>query len=565
MLQTPLKETEERELQSVRAAMEAAGDVAFDWDLESDSITWFGPMAHLSGLLGGVKVSTGNEFLRRIVPQDLKARRHDLAQHVIQRVPFDCEYRLRGTRGETVWLNERGSVTRSESGTPIRLTGTLRIITARKEHEARLRFEAVHDRLTGLYNRLRLADALDDIMAYNGRYTIDGAFLAVGIDRFSVINEAFGHGAGDAVLSEFAQRLDARPPFGDVVGRVGGDCFGVVLAHGGRTKAEEAAHRILAELRREPVDTPSGPIFVSASIGATLFRGPDQSPHDIMAKAEVALREAKRDGRNCCRLYESTAICSQDHRHYVEMAEQIRLALETGRLVFAYQPIVRAGTGEVAHYECLLRMIGEDGSLIAAGAFMPVIEEMGLVRQVDRHALDLAVEQLRANPDVSLAVNVSGLTAGDKTWLKRLFDHIDRSPDIAARLMVEITETVALRDIEESAEFVSAVRRLGCQVALDDFGAGYTSFKNLRALMVDVVKIDGSFVRNLALNDDNKLFIKSLVGLANGFSLTTVAECVETREDAEVLARHGVDLMQGYFFGRPDVARPWMGEAVQPN
>jgi EAL domain-containing protein (putative c-di-GMP-specific phosphodiesterase class I) len=209
-------------------------------------------------------------------------------------------------------------------------------------------------------------------------------------------------------------------------------------------------------------------------------------------------------------------------------------------------------------HEALLRMKSPDGSVLAAGAFMPMIEKLGLTREVDRYVLEMAVDTLQRHPALQLAINVSALTATDRSWLRLLIALLRGESRVAERLTVEITETVALQDIEESAHFVAKVRDLGCQVALDDFGAGYTTFRHLKALDVNKVKIDGSFVKDVADNPHNQLFIQSLLGLAKGLAVETVAECVEHERDARLLADHGVDYLQGYFFGRPDIAPTWL-------
>jgi diguanylate cyclase (GGDEF)-like protein len=555
------KQIGDADLLRVRQAIAAAGDVALEWDLCSDSVTWsgYGPFGDF---ISSTKISTGAEFLRRIVPEDLIGRRRAISSHLQEGSVFDCEYRIYGDASERIWVNERGSIELDENGRPSRLVGTLRVITHRKEHEARLRYEAQHDTLTGLYNRVRLAESLDDVVRYNAQFGSSGAYFAVGVDRLTIINDAFGHETGDAVLVEFSQRLQTLPPIGDMVGRLGGDCFGIVVADCPQEKIDAVAERVIETLRATPIDTPSGPVFVTGSIGAVTVSGNPESAHDIMARADVAQREAKRAGRNCFVRYTSTSGLRKGHQQHIAIAERVQAALKNDRLTFAYQPIVDAGTGLVSHYECLLRMVESGGEIVAAGAFMPVIEEMGLVRQIDRKVLEMAARDLRRNPDVTLAINVSGLTACDRGWVELLKEQAANTPNMPERLIIEITETMALRDIDDSVRFVNAVRELGCQVALDDFGAGYTSFRNLRALAVDVVKIDGSFVRDVAHSPDNRLFIQSLVGLARGFSLRTVAECVETADDAEVLVGQGIDFLQGYYFGRPTTDAPWLNCAL---
>jgi EAL domain-containing protein (putative c-di-GMP-specific phosphodiesterase class I) len=208
-------------------------------------------------------------------------------------------------------------------------------------------------------------------------------------------------------------------------------------------------------------------------------------------------------------------------------------------------------------HECLLRMLDDSGEPIAAGAFMPVVEKLGLVRQVDRRSLELAIEELESCDHIVLAVNVSGMTATDASARATLLELVKDHQRVAPRLVFEITETVAMGDIHESAQFARSFRDLGCGVALDDFGAGYTSFRHLKQLAIDLVKIDGQFARNVAADADNQLFVRTLMSLARGFGLKVVAETVETTSDAEALARHGVDYLQGYLFGRPSLARPW--------
>jgi EAL domain-containing protein (putative c-di-GMP-specific phosphodiesterase class I) len=204
---------------------------------------------------------------------------------------------------------------------------------------------------------------------------------------------------------------------------------------------------------------------------------------------------------------------------------------------------------------------------MVAGQFMPVVEDLGMIRSVDRTVLERAVKELAIYPDARMAINVSGLTTTDRSWMRSAVGLLRGQPDIAERMIVEITETAGLEDLEACCRFVSTLRDLGCEVALDDFGAGYTSFKHLKQLAVNKVKIDGAFVRNLGENPDNLVFIRTLIRLARTFNLETVAECVETEAEAELLLNEGVHYMQGYAFGKPDLEVPWsrIGEAPQAS
>jgi EAL domain-containing protein (putative c-di-GMP-specific phosphodiesterase class I) len=284
-----------------------------------------------------------------------------------------------------------------------------------------------------------------------------------------------------------------------------------------------------------------------------------------MTRAETALAEAKRAGRNCFTPYRLSEEQRRQHRLGMALGERVQRALRENRLVFAYQPVVDADTGAVDYYECLLRMLGEDGAVVAAAEFVPIIEQLGFIRVIDRYVLEKAVEEVATHPGIRLGFNISGLTATDYSWLRAITTMLKGEGELASRLIIEITETAALHDIEESARFVGSLRDLGCRIALDDFGAGFTSLRHLQALAVDTVKIDGSFVRNLGQNYDNQVFLRHLVGLANGLGLSTVAECVETVHEAAILRREGVGLLQGYYFGKPSIEQPWLRKPAAPR
>ena len=240
----------------------------------------------------------------------------------------------------------------------------------------------------------------------------------------------------------------------------------------------------------------------------------------------------------------------------------VRAALRQNRLLFAYQPVVSAATGIVDYFECLLRIRDEGGNILPGAEFITAVEHFGLIGLIDRFVLERAVQELGTHPQVRLGFNVSGLTARDRPWLRALTSRVRNRPDLAGRMIVEITETAALDDIEETARFVDTLRDAGCRVALDDFGAGHTSLRHLQSLAVDTVKIDGSFIRNLADNPENRVFLRHLLGLTKGFGLNTIAECVESAADAALLRAEGIGYLQGYHIGAPTTQRPWLGTSV---
>jgi EAL domain-containing protein (putative c-di-GMP-specific phosphodiesterase class I) len=254
----------------------------------------------------------------------------------------------------------------------------------------------------------------------------------------------------------------------------------------------------------------------------------------------------------------------QDWRQYCSaIGAMVKSALHQDRLLFAFQPVVCAATGKVDYFECLLRMRDEHGNIVRSAEFIPAVEHTGLIGLIDRFALEKTVDELGTDPDVILGLNVSGLTACDRQWLRSLMSRLRDRPDLGCPLVVEITETAALFDIEETVRFVDTLRQAGCRVALDDFGAGHTSLRHLQALAVDIVKIDGSFVRNLADSAESPIFLRHLVGLTKSFGLSTVAECVESAKDAELLRAEGIGYLQGFYLGAPTTERPWSGQSAE--
>jgi EAL domain-containing protein (putative c-di-GMP-specific phosphodiesterase class I) len=238
----------------------------------------------------------------------------------------------------------------------------------------------------------------------------------------------------------------------------------------------------------------------------------------------------------------------------------VQTALRQSRLLFAFQPVVCAVTGETDYFECLLRMRDVRGSIIAGSEFITPMEQLGLIGFIDDYVLDLAVRELTRHPGVRLGLNISGLTACIGPWLQSLVSVLQYRPDVARRLVVEITETAALCDLEESARFVDTLRRTGCRVALDDFGVGHTSWRHLETLSVDTVKIDGSFVRNLADSHERRVVLRDLLGAISGFGRVTVAEGVENAADEAVARAEGFGYLQGYHLGPPTIERTWLAQ-----
>lgn len=548
--------------QRLLAALGAAADIAYAWDVRSGAIEWLSDPTVLGAQFAAVR--SADALAARILSEDATIRAAALARHLggAGAEPYECEYRVRDDHDDPVWVHDRGIALYDEHGQPASITGVLRLVGARKAREAQLEYLANHDELTGHFNRVRLRDALEHALGSARRYAVAGAYLVIGIDKLQQIAEAFGADAADSVVVAVGRILDRSLRNTDIIGRIGGDRFGVVLSHSPLVDLAITAEKILAAVRQARINAPDGDLHVTVSIGGVAFQEQPPSVADIMGRGDVALQSAEQQGCDCFALYQDGPANREQRRHAMWVVEEVQSGLKDGRVMLAFQPIVETQSRRTDHYECLIRLRRRNGQVLAAADFVPLVEQSGLMRQVDRRALELAVEELSAFPDLKLAVNVSGHTTGDRNWLRTLGTLVRGMPELAQRLTVEITETVALQDIDETARFVRKLRDLGCRVSLDDFGAGYTSFRSLKALEVDCVKIDGSFVRGLSEHVDNQLFVRTLIGLADGLGLFTVAECVENDQDAALLTRRGVRFMQGWRFGKPSLERPWAGEGA---
>lgn len=547
----------------VHDAISASGDIAYRWYIIDDSITWTGNAAAFvpSGELKAL--TSGASFTNLILPQDQAARNSAVSRSLATGAPYDCEFRLKLPSGDIVWLHDRGCArpvdANGSAGTenPKVIYGLLRNISRSKQANSALEHRANYDDLTGHLNKSRLREALQTTLDYNRRYAISGGYLAVGIDKLAMINDGYGHESADIVIIGVGQVIEKCLRSSDVIGRGDGDGFGCILAHCDDDGMKIAAEKILDAVRATPIDTPDGPVRVSVSIGGTSLSTLTRTANDAMTAAEGAMTQAKAQGRNCYVPYTVTDLQRSEQRENIALGDTVTAALADNRIILAYQPVIDAQTRTVRYYECLIRMLTEDGTLVPAGKFIPAIEKLGMIKPLDQRALEIAVDDLERHPDIRLAVNVSGLTVTNPAWLRTLLRLVKGRPDIAARLSVEITETVALDDFAITEQFIDAVRSLGCTVALDDFGSGYTSFKHMKSLTVDVVKIDGAFITNIDDSQENQMFVRTLLGLVDGFGLKSVAECIETKEEADTLTSEGASYLQGWYFGKPEIDPDW--------
>ena len=551
-----LTETEGLDLIGILSAIE---ETAYIWNLQSDRIEWESNAGEVLGLEDIAAVATGSAFQLLIASEHL-ARRHaaifgpGLAPDNRRGVPYRVQYRFQpaGRRSErAVWLEDHGRWWPDQDGRPVRARGVIRVVNERYWEEQRLLYRSDHDELTGQLNRIRLTEALSAVIHRTERTHQPAAFLVAAVNNLSVINETFGFDIGDEVISATARVIKEKLRGGDTVGRYSSNKFGIILNDCGPGAMRIAAERFMKAVRDASIRTTACQLSATISIGGVIVPDQASTVHQAVSQALQALDKAKQKRFDCFMAYEPSPTRETARQRNISIADEIISALDEDRMRLVLQPMVRASDYKPAHYECLLRMVKPDGSLVSAGEFIPVAEQLGLSRLVDRRTQELAIGLLRRYPDLSLSLNVSSLTASDHEWLVALHRLTGGRRQITERLTIEITETAAIHDLDQSIAFVDMLKELGCKVAIDDFGAGYTSFKNLKLLNADMVKIDGAFVKDLATDTSDQVFIRTMVELARTFGMETVAEWVGDEATAKFLAEAGITYLQGFHFGMP--------------
>lgn len=385
-----------------------------------------------------------------------------------------------------------------------------------------------------------------------------GALMLVSISNLAMIINAYGHDVSEIVVHDLTKIIASMLREGDMVQRLQRDQLGIIIKNAYPEDVDTLAGRIhhaILNFGRDNFSTAS--LHIIGAIGSVCFPTETTSAHDALDKSYAAVNSIQSLPH---RTFEMMRPEAEQCRQQMGLANYMYNAYKEKRLRMAYQPIIDARSGRVAHYEALLRMVNEAGKISSAGALIPVAEKMGIITLIDTMVMELVIEELRQAPTLHLAFNVSNVTTENPAWLDQMNNVLKDAPDIASRITVEITETAVHRDLRRAAYFVASLQSLGCLVALDDFGSGYTSFRQLKALSVDLVKIDGAFVKDIAQSADNQFFVRTLMDFAKGFGLQTVAEFVENGEIAKILMDMGVDYLQGYYFGKPENHRSWLSD-----
>lgn len=432
-------------------------------------------------------------------------------------------------------------------------------LSERRIMEARLQYLVAHDELTGLSNRSGLEKALDFAILRCNNFKQHGVLLDIDLDQFKVVNDIEGHEVGDRLLVEMAVLIRSTLDNNAFISRVGSNLFQVLLSKVQKDKALDIAEQLRMTIDEFDFKSGDNTYNISASIGVAILAPLEKirRPSELMSKAHHACYSAKTLGRNRVSLFEG------DDEHLITLRDdakwvpQIRRALSEDLFQLVFQPVVKMSNGHVSHYETLLRMVGEGDELLSPAYFIPVAERMGLIHHIDlwvvSHIIDYIAALPKAKEDICFTVNLSSHALQGDYLLPVLKKKLESTWISPSRLTFEITETAAVTNFEKTRLMVSKIRALGCHFALDDFGAGFSSFNYIKNFPVDYLKIDGQFINNLAVDQADQVLVKSMIDVAHSLGKKAIAEYVSNAEILRLLKEFGVDYIQGYLVGVPAV------------
>ncbi len=577
-----LRESQERYALAVRGA----NDGLWDWNLRTNAI-YFSP--RWKTMLGYGDQEIGDhpdEWFRRVHPEEAEWLQAQVTAHVQGLTPnFEIEHRMQHKDGTYRWMLSRGLAVRDQDEVAYRMAGSQTDITERKRAEEQLLHDALHDGLTGLFNRAlfldRLGHAIDRARRQKG-YSF--AVLFLDLDRFKVINDSLGHTMGDHLLIAFSQRLGNFLSSGDTLARLGGDEFTILLEDiKDIQEATRLAERIHTDLR-SPFWVNGQEIFTTASIGIALSETGCDRPEDMLRNADTAMYRAKALGRARHEIFNTDMYERAVNRLKVET--DLRLAVfptlsensdidgthpsqpyqSCQEFQMRYQPIVCLKTAKIIGFEALVRWIHPEKGLISPAEFIPIAEETGLIVQMGEWILNESCRQVTQwqqqfphLADLSISVNLSSRQFSEADLVEQVRQALRQTGLDPHCLKLELTESAVMENAETATAMLRELKMLNTQLLIDDFGTGYSSLSYLHRFPIDTVKIDQSFVRRMGSEDEQSVIVRAIVGLAHNLGMNVIAEGVETRDQMQCLQDLNAEYGQGYYF-----AKPLTAEEVEP-
>ena len=540
-----------------KLALESIGDGVWDWHIQEGTEFFSDRLLQMCGYGGGDLLSRPDEFDDRTHPDDMAHLLQARLDHFEGRAPlYHSERRILCKDGSWKWVLSRGMViSRDADGKPLRMIGTFTDISSRKEAEALIRHQAFYDTLTGLPNRRMLRDRLEQEIKRSRRDLQELAILFIDLDHFKEVNDTLGHDRGDLLLVEAGRRIQACVRASDTVARMGGDEFTVILAELPSSSHLETILQKMLRALGEVFQLGSEQVFVSASIGITMYPADATEIEDLLKNADQALYVAKGAGRNRFSFF--TPALQEAALTRVRLASDLRTALLEHQFHVVYQPIVELATGAIHKAEALIRWHHPTRGLVSPAAFIPIAESSGLIVEIGEWVFQQAARQVQMwrgslSDDFQISVNKSPVqfhhngTSGT-TWA----DQLSARGLPGDSIVVEITEGLLLDTSASVADTLLALRAAGVGVSLDDFGTGYSSLSYLQKFDIDFVKIDQSFVRHLSANSTELALCRAIVVMAHALDMRVIAEGVETRAQLDYLTGIGCHEAQGFLLSRP--------------
>ena len=433
-------------------------------------------------------------------------------------------------------------------------------IRALRERDERLRKMAESDPLTGLVNRSYFMRELEQEVESAAHDQVESAVFFIDLDQFKYINDTLGHAAGDKLLIRVAELLKSRVRERDVTSRFGGDEFTVLarsVSHAGAIELAQAFNQIMRDMRLVEGDKT---FSVNCSIGIAMIGTGQNTAAEVLSHADMACFAAKSHGRNRFQMYEKSGESKRKMALDIGWFQHIKGVIEQDRFRLMYQPILNIADPAKECYEVLLRMPGPDGELVLPSIFLPVAQRFGLMVEIDhwviRRALRALAEFRATGRDITFTINLSGQSLEDLSLLTLVKEQLAQHQLPAACVIFEITEQSAVRYMDKAQHLIQGLVELGCRFALDDFGTGFSSFSYLKDLPVDFIKIDGSFVKNMARNTIDETMVMSIIQIARSLGKQTIAEFVQDEKTIALLKASGVDFLQGYYVGVPSERLP---------
>ncbi|MBP2653484.1 MAG: hypothetical protein H6Q73_1053 [Firmicutes bacterium] len=537
-----------------KLAVEGSRDGIWDWDALKDELYLSDRSAEIFGFYPN-RVMTIAEYRNRFIYPEDRAMIMQMAEEMVKtcNTEFTCEHRVITPRG-IKWVLVRSKSLYNACGRIIRVAGSHTDITDRKKNEETISYLAYHDFLTGLFNRAAFDDKLQKTIEHCLVSSCTGMLISIDLDNFKVINDTYGHGFGDKVLCYVGQKLSKVANNGAFAVRTGGDEFVLLFEQvSDRGEAEGYVNQVI-QLFAKPIVLSGKLIYLTASSGVFMFPDEVSTADEVLKCADLALFRAKAQGKNQCAFFDR-AIDTVTKRR-MRMEQSLRSAFDQNEFRLLYQPQIDAKTGEIYGFEALIRWNSREYGFVLPMEFIGLAEETGLIVPIGRWVLREACQFLsllrkEGYCDLSISVNVSALELLQNDYVQVVKRIIEEEGVPASFLGLEITESMLMESYESNRDKLEKIRQLGVAIYLDDFGTGYSSLKHLKNLPIDYIKIDKSFVADLADGDSDKELIEPILELARRSGIKTVVEGVETEYQLKKLTSYGCDLVQGYYFNPP--------------